>query len=231
MSSRRHGRAKWAQGPRRLLRAWGYTSGYSHSVPKINVYLPDRLAEAVRRYEIPVSAACQKALEQEVAARLPVLELTPRARDVLSEAANQANRVGQNFIGVEHIVLAVLDEGQSIPAQVIESMGLTERLRAQLHETISSPSPTSNRVVDESGHIIGYLIDDDGQARLVDVEGKALRKVTDETGTYRVDPLGNRAEPIASEVAPFLLSLDEDGGPVVIIDEHGRHTGKKSQRR
>lgn len=199
-------------------------------MPKVNVYLPDRLAEAVRRYEIPVSAACQKALEQEVAARLPLLDLTPRARDVLAEAARQANRLGQNFIGVEHLVLAVLDEGQSIPAQVIESMGLTESLRAQLHEIISSPRPTSNRAVDQADNIIGYLMNDEGQADLVNLEGNRLRKVTDENGTYRVDSLGKRQDPIPRESAPFLLALDAQGMPVVTIDERGRYTGKSPGR-
>ena len=32
-------------------------------MPKINVYLPDDLAEAVRTARIPVSAVCQRALE------------------------------------------------------------------------------------------------------------------------------------------------------------------------
>jgi post-segregation antitoxin (ccd killing protein) len=35
-------------------------------VPKINVYLPDELAEAVKEAGVPVSAVCQRALEQAV---------------------------------------------------------------------------------------------------------------------------------------------------------------------
>jgi len=35
-------------------------------MPKINVYLPDELADAVRRSGVPVSAICQRALEQSV---------------------------------------------------------------------------------------------------------------------------------------------------------------------
>ncbi|MFD0891108.1 type II toxin-antitoxin system CcdA family antitoxin, partial [Streptosporangium algeriense] len=35
-------------------------------MPKINVYLPDELAEAVRAAGVPVSAVCQRALEQAV---------------------------------------------------------------------------------------------------------------------------------------------------------------------
>lgn len=35
-------------------------------MPKVNVYLPDELAEQVKRLAIPVSATCQQALTQEV---------------------------------------------------------------------------------------------------------------------------------------------------------------------
>lgn len=35
-------------------------------MPKVNIYLPDRLAEQVRAHEIPVSQVCQAALEKEV---------------------------------------------------------------------------------------------------------------------------------------------------------------------
>src|SRR5258706_2027568 len=38
-------------------------------MPKVNVYLPDALAESVRRLQIPLSTVCQDALEQEVVKR------------------------------------------------------------------------------------------------------------------------------------------------------------------
>jgi ATP-dependent Clp protease ATP-binding subunit ClpA len=41
-------------------------SGYNRVMPKINVYLPDDLADAVRDAGIPVSPVCQRALEQAV---------------------------------------------------------------------------------------------------------------------------------------------------------------------
>jgi post-segregation antitoxin (ccd killing protein) len=44
-------------------------------MPKINVYLPDDLAEAVRDAGVPVSAVCQRALEQAVRRVTAVREL------------------------------------------------------------------------------------------------------------------------------------------------------------
>lgn len=195
-------------------------------MPKVNVYLPDRLAEAVRRYEIPVSAACQRALEQEVAARLPFLELTPRARDVLGEASVQAGRLGQNFVGVEHLMLAILDNPRSLAAQVIEALGMTERLRAELHAILSQPPPPSNRVADHEGNILGYLFEGRG---VVSLDGKTLRVVTDDAGrTYGEDAQGKRQPTVPQAMAPHLVALDSAGSPVIVIDENGRHTGKKA---
>ena len=38
-------------------------------MPKVNVYLPDQLADGVRRHGIPLSQVCQRALEDEIAKR------------------------------------------------------------------------------------------------------------------------------------------------------------------
>jgi post-segregation antitoxin (ccd killing protein) len=40
--------------------------GVYRGMPKINVYLPDELAEAVKAAGVPVSAVCQRALEEAV---------------------------------------------------------------------------------------------------------------------------------------------------------------------
>ena len=48
-------------------------------MPKINVYLPDELADAVREAGLPVSPICQRALEQAVRAELaPLIERIER---------------------------------------------------------------------------------------------------------------------------------------------------------
>src|SRR5918911_4230702 len=107
-------------------------------MPKISIELPDRLAEATRRYNIPVSSVCQKALEQEVRARLPLLELTPRARQVLHASAKEAEQLGHAYIGTEHLLLGLLAESDGIAAQVIRRLGVTEAIRESLREVMTS---------------------------------------------------------------------------------------------
>src|SRR5262249_6048473 len=108
-------------------------------MPKINVYLPDDLAEAVRQTGVPVSAICQRALEQAVrrvtairdtvvgglsdadlAARLP--HFTARARTVLTGAAQQARDTGSPAIGTGQLLAAMLAEGGNLALQVLRAM-------------------------------------------------------------------------------------------------------------
>ena len=48
---------------------------------------------------------------------------SPRARKVLEEAANQAARFKQNQIGTEHILLAIIKEGENVAMRVLNTLG------------------------------------------------------------------------------------------------------------
>jgi ATP-dependent Clp protease ATP-binding subunit ClpA len=108
-------------------------------MPKINVYLPDELAEAVKEAGLPVSAVCQRALEQAVrrvtAIREAVvgeLELddpagrlghfTARARAVFKLALEQARERGAAAIGTEDLLAAMLAEGNNLALHVLRAM-------------------------------------------------------------------------------------------------------------
>ena len=108
-------------------------------MPKINVYLPDELAAAVRDARVPVSAICQSALERAVrdveSARAseqapaddrPGVGLfgrfTPRARAALSNAEKLARAVPHNYVGTEHVLLGVIEEGGNLALKILESL-------------------------------------------------------------------------------------------------------------
>jgi ATP-dependent Clp protease ATP-binding subunit ClpA len=105
-------------------------------MPKINVYLPDDLAEAVKDSGVPVSAICQRALEQavrrvtairsavlgelsaeELATRLP--NFTERARTALRLAARRAREQGAPEVGTEHLLAGVVNEGGNLALHVL----------------------------------------------------------------------------------------------------------------
>jgi ATP-dependent Clp protease ATP-binding subunit ClpC len=49
--------------------------------------------------------------------------LTPRAKKVIAYAFEEARNLGHNFIGTEHLLLALLREWDGVAAQVLTNMG------------------------------------------------------------------------------------------------------------
>ncbi|HZP51120.1 MAG TPA: Clp protease N-terminal domain-containing protein [Actinocrinis sp.] len=108
-------------------------------VPKINVYVPDELAEAVKEAGIPVSAVCQRALETAVrrvtAIRQAVLSptsglgtsdrlthFTERARTVVKMAAQEARDQSASEVGTEHLLHAIVAEGGNMALHVLSAL-------------------------------------------------------------------------------------------------------------
>ncbi|MEV0275850.1 Clp protease N-terminal domain-containing protein [Streptomyces sp. NPDC050610] len=118
-------------------------------MPKVNVYLPDDLAEAVKEAGVPVSAVCQRALEQAVR-RLTAIRETPladldgepagalahftdKSRTVLELAVERARAAGAPRLSTEHLLGAMLDEGTNLALQVLRAMEIEpERVGREL---------------------------------------------------------------------------------------------------
>jgi ATP-dependent Clp protease ATP-binding subunit ClpC len=126
-------------------------------VPKINVYLPDELAAAVRDAQIPVSAICQAALERAVrevsavrgncedvapdVARGPFSRFTPRARAAVTSAQAAARKYGHERVGTEHLLLGILDEGANLALKVLAVLEVEPAdLRAELVGSLPAAS-------------------------------------------------------------------------------------------
>ena len=102
-------------------------------MPKVNVYLPDELAEAVRQTGVPVSKICQRALEQAVrdvrtqtaSGLTPTFErFTTRARTVV-RLAKEAAEVDGVDLGSEHVLLGLVNEGEGVGAKALAALGVT----------------------------------------------------------------------------------------------------------
>lgn len=110
-------------------------------MPKINVYLPDELAEAVKDARVPVSAICQRALEQAVRRitairqtalgeldadglneRLP--RFTDRARTVVKLAVDRARAEGAPNVGTRQLLAGMLAEGQNLALHVLRAVDI-----------------------------------------------------------------------------------------------------------
>ena len=116
-------------------------------MPKINVYLSDDLAAAVREAGISVSPVCQQALAEAVravrasreassairapdstrgnsptSARHVAQHMTPRLRRVIRRAHELVEPPGA--VGTEDLLLGVLDEPGNLGVVVLESLGV-----------------------------------------------------------------------------------------------------------
>ena len=124
-------------------------------MPKINVYLPDELAEAVKDAGVPVSAVCQRALEQavrrvtairEVAAEIgpanvlsdpPLVNFTKRAMSVLRSAQASAGDEGMAEIGTGHVLRALLTHGR-IAMEILTALDITaQQVRVGLDKRVT----------------------------------------------------------------------------------------------
>jgi len=51
-------------------------------------------------------------------------QFTEKARRVVIYAQEEARRMGHNFVGTEHLLLGLIREANSLPAKVLQSLGL-----------------------------------------------------------------------------------------------------------
>ena len=73
---------------------------------------------------------------------------TRRARQSLTLAQEEAQRLNHNYIGTEHILLGLIHEGEGVAAKALESMGISlESVRQQVEEIIGQGQQAP------SGHI------------------------------------------------------------------------------
>jgi len=127
-------------------------------MPKVNVYLPDDLAAAVKDLGLPVSPICQHALEIAVRRVSGLMEtakldltgddptarlknFTDKSRAAVSFAIQRARDGGVSMITTEHLLAGILDEGANLALQVLRSLEIEpDDLREEL---AARPAPTA----------------------------------------------------------------------------------------
>src|SRR5579884_2546319 len=85
---------------------------------------------------------------------------TDRARKVLQLANQEAQRFNHEYIGTEHILLGLIDEGGGTAAQVLDGLGIELRKVRRLVESIiqsgsggvdvarTPPTPRAKKVIE-----------------------------------------------------------------------------------
>jgi ATP-dependent Clp protease ATP-binding subunit ClpA len=93
------------------------------------------------------------------------MSLTPRARKVLELSADEGRRLGQDYIGPEHILLGLIREGEGIASGVLESLGVqVDRVRAEVKLLLrdkAMPEILDETVIDE--RVIRFNLSSDAE--------------------------------------------------------------------
>jgi ATP-dependent Clp protease ATP-binding subunit ClpC len=108
-------------------------------------------AQALGALEITLDAAREQVTEMigegagQPSGHIP---FTPRTKKVLELSLREAQRLGDGYIGTEHILLGVAREGEGVGAQVLDRLGAsTDRVLAQVLTTArTAPGEEPRRV-------------------------------------------------------------------------------------
>jgi ATP-dependent Clp protease ATP-binding subunit ClpC len=131
-------------------------------MPKVNVYLPDDLADAVKDAGLPVSAICQRALElavrrvtavRETAAGpyrdlvegAAVTEFTGRVMDILDAARTATAAADVSVLDSGYLLRAMVSDRDSMAVRVLTALDITCRhVQAELDRRSSVAKPSAS---------------------------------------------------------------------------------------
>ena len=66
-------------------------------------------------------------------------KFSPRVKDVISYSREEALRLGHDYIGVEHLLLGIIREGQGVAIKMMKSSGIdTKELRKKIESKLDA---------------------------------------------------------------------------------------------
>ncbi|WHT48909.1 ATP-dependent protease ATP-binding subunit ClpC [Sporosarcina thermotolerans] len=75
----------------------------------------------------------------------PIVHYTPRAKKVIELSVDESRKLGHSYIGTEHILLALIREGEGVAARVLNNVGVSlNRPRQQVLQLLGSNDSSVN---------------------------------------------------------------------------------------
>ncbi|MBO7152999.1 MAG: ATP-dependent Clp protease ATP-binding subunit [Lentisphaeria bacterium] len=149
-----------------------------------------------------------------------VRPLTPRLRKVISLAAAEARNMNYNFIGTEHLLLALLREGEGKAARMLRNLGadISEVEKCILEALDPDYLPDSSSADDSNGDNSGHEEPQGAQPKGGSSEMSALsafgRNLTDLASRGELDPVIGRSKEISRVIQ--ILCRRTKNNPVLI---------------
>ncbi len=73
------------------------------------------------------------------------VEMTPRSKSVLQISVNESQKLGTTYIGTEHILLAIIREGEGLAVRILHDLGVdSQDLYNSLIQALTEGSPVSS---------------------------------------------------------------------------------------
>jgi ATP-dependent Clp protease ATP-binding subunit ClpA len=99
------------------------------------------------------------------------LPQTPRARQVIEYAFEEARNFNHNYVGTEHLLLGLLREWEGVAAQVLMNLGyLLDNIRADIRSLIESPSYRQEQTAAESVQCLPSRSSDENIQRAQEID-------------------------------------------------------------
>jgi ATP-dependent Clp protease ATP-binding subunit ClpC len=103
---------------------------------------PDRVAEMVER----MTGAGRRAASERK------LDLTPRTKQVIEFAVDEARKLSHSFISTEHLLLGLIRQGDGVAIDVLRQLGLTpERIRRETLRAVQAEQQNESTGKPQSG--------------------------------------------------------------------------------
>lgn len=133
-------------------------------------------------------------------------EFTPRAKRIIENSAKEAMRMGQNYVGTEHILLALMREIDSVAVRILIDANIDpQKVFADLLRLLSEDSPISNYQENNSSSFV------DSNTPTLNQYGKNLTSLAKEN---KLDPVIGRKDEIQRIIE--ILSRRTKNNPVLI---------------
>merc|ERR1712194_896512 len=144
-----------------------------------------------------------------VASEIP---FTPRAKRVLEMAVQEGKDIGQNYVGTEHILLALLGEEDGVAIRTIEKLGLDiAQLRSKTLVLIKENQEEHLRPLSDSEK---RILDRDNEASPTPTLDEYADNITKEAVEGRLDPIIGRDKEIFEVIK--VLARRSKNNPVLI---------------
>lgn len=144
-----------------------------------------------------------------VASEIP---FTPRAKRVLEMAVQEGKDIGQNYVGTEHILLALIAEEDGVAIRTIEKLGVdVAQLRSKTLSLIKENQEDLLRPLSESEK---RILDRDNESSATPTLDEYTDNITKEAIEGRLDPVIGRDKEIFEVIK--VLARRSKNNPVLI---------------